>query len=126
MTYEYIGKNLPLDKVKEYVVSFFESKNFKVVTKECDNVLLLSAVKRVEGETYRVSLKIYGAPKDFFIEFVHNANHNVLRMFGNFFSFFGLGIFLNWQLKKAEFLEKLKCEFLAYLDECFGVKSVNS
>jgi len=117
MRTQWIGKNVDLSLLCEYIESFFEDRNFKTRREELKNQTSISAVLRNSDVTLSVVVIVSGEPKDFIVEIEVVGRTKSVRMFRPFLTMFGLGAFFVRRLRSIDFYESLEDEFWAFMDE---------
>lgn len=114
----YVGRNVDLQLLSEWLVRFFRNKGFRTVRREeiggCKITVRPTYVHEiVEHPTVFVS----GGSNDFIVRFVAGSRSRAFVTFGGLTTPFGGGSLFLRGVKSQEALEKLERDFWVYLEE---------
>ena len=116
MKTRWLEKDVKLSLLRPFIQSFFLNRGFKVrVETKSENEFNVFAAARIKQETVSVTVKVYGNPNDFIIEFVTPIKDSV-RLFSPFLQLLGLGIWYSHQLRRKEMYDQLENEFWTFMD----------
>lgn len=118
MQEQWIGKNVDLALLCSCVQDFFSGKGFKIVKDESIEECMLLMIPQNTREMHgRISVKIWGDPNDFMIEFDAGERARSSTMLGALTTAFFGGRFVLRSLKWKEVSEKLQREFWIYVEQ---------
>ncbi len=121
MQRRWVGKNVDLLLLIEYVESFFKDKGFKTskdgLTSECS---IKAKPQKRNSILEPVIIGVSGTSDDFLIEFSTGGRSRSTVRFGFVTTMFGGGSLILRGLKSQEALEKLEREFWVYIEEAIA------
>jgi hypothetical protein len=113
---QWIGKNVNLSVLANYIVEFFEKRKFLISRKSSGKEYLIIVVPRpFHGIVEEIYVHIIGDPENFKVKFDAGFQSDRWIKLGTLTSFFGGGFFTLKGLKSQEALEKLEKEFWEYV-----------
>lgn len=120
MMYRWIDVNVDLSLVASIVKEFFESREFRTRIDELDDGCRVLAVKRVNDESKAVFVEVHGRRDDFRVEFSTGSHERSLIMLGPLTTLFGLGAFLQGEIKRSDFFGNLEGDFWIYMEDAIA------
>ncbi len=118
MQAQWVGKNVDLALLSQFVEDFFKSKGFKTAKDTSTEGYTVSGKPQRGGDILgRVIVRILGSSNDFSIEFLTSKHTRSAIRSGFMTTMFGGGILLLRGLKSQEALEKLENDFWIYIEE---------
>ena len=122
MQRRWVGKNVDLLLLIEYLENFFRDKGFKT-SKEDGSTSEYSIKAKPQKRTSIIEpviIGISGTSDDFLIEFSTSGRSRSTVRFGFVTTMFGGGSLILRGLKSQEALEKLEKEFWVYIEEAIA------
>jgi len=115
---QWVGKNVNLTLLSEYVEDFFKGRGFKTKRDESAEEYTVSGIpQRAHGIYGKVCVRILGSSNDFVIEFLPSQHTRSAIRAGFITTMFGGGALLLRGLKSQEELERLENEFWEHVEE---------
>jgi hypothetical protein len=120
MKTRWIGKQVDLILLSEFIESFFIRKRFKTTKEQGSTRFKLLAVSHYAKDALAVEVSISGCPEDFTVEFAEKGYSQSFTKAGFITLPFGGGAFFLRGLKVHENWQKLESEFWMYAEETVG------
>lgn len=118
MQRQWVGKNVDLKLLSEYVEDFFKDKGFKTRKDEsAGKYTILWTSQRVRNMRNAMTASVFGDSNDFVVEIIASERTRDSIRIGMLTAAFGGGYLALRGLKAKEVLEKLEREFWVYIEE---------
>jgi hypothetical protein len=117
MKIQWIGKNVDLELLSNYIENFFQNKTFNTSKESSNGQTKISTVKNYNKSPLIIHITIEGNPNDFFIEIECKNISESLQKLSHFFTTMGLGPLFFKKLKLYELYKGVEEEFCAYLEK---------
>jgi len=116
MQTRWIGKNVDLDRLTDFIVEFFHVRNFKTSVSTVEGKRLISAAKIEKGSPFVVKVVVNGTPEDFVVDFNAKTKLDSMKFFVPFLSLIGLGWLFQKEVKKLDVYGPLERDFWTFLE----------
>jgi hypothetical protein len=118
LKYQWIGKNVAIDKLVNSVEVFFSRKDFRVSVDRSEGGYRIIAVSnfRVEKAKIVITVEVLGEADDVTMEFNFQGNMPRVWMISSLTSLFGGNWFLLHSLRIKDRVEKIERDFWACID----------
>lgn len=118
METSFVGRNVDLSLLGEWVERFFKNREFKVaVNREAGGFRVTAAPTYVHEIIGNINVSVCGEPNDFVVRFAAGARSGLYKKFGLLTSLFGGGVLLMRGMKSEEAEEKVERDFWVYVEE---------
>jgi hypothetical protein len=118
METSFVGRNVDLSLLGEWVERFFKNKEFKVaINKKAVGYTVTAGPTYVHEIVGNINVSVYGEPNDFVVRFIAGARSGLYKKFGLLTSLFGGGVLLMRGMKSEEAEEKVEKDFWVYVEE---------
>jgi len=117
MQRQWIGKNVKLPLLSEYIEEFLRARDFETSKKELKNEYRISGTLQNSHGSTGVTVRIYGNPNDFVLELVPMEVARLSKMFGSITTLLGGGTLFLRGLRSEEVFGKLEGEFWLFVEE---------
>ena len=118
METSFVGRNVDLSLLGEWLERFFKNREFKVaVNKRARGYRVTAAPTYVHEIVGNINVSVSGEPDDFVVNFVAGARSGLYKKFGLLTSLFGGGVLLMRGMKSEEAEEKVERDFWVYVEE---------
>jgi hypothetical protein len=118
MKNRYVGRNVDLSLLRQWIEQFFKKKNFRtVIEKETNGYRIIARPTHVHEIVDNITVSISGTPNDFTLNFVTGTRSEAFIKLGMLTSLFGGGIAYLRGVKSQEVEEKIEKLFWIYIGE---------
>lgn len=118
METSFVGRNVDLPLLGEWLERFFKNREFKVaVNKEDGGFRVTAAPTYVHEIVGNIIVSVSGEPNDFMVRFNAGVRSGLYKKFGLLTSLFGGGVLLMRGMKSEEAEEKVERDFWIYVEE---------
>jgi len=114
----FVGRNVDLSLLGEWLDRFFKNREFKVaVNKGARGYTVTAAPTYVHEIVGNIHVSVSGEPNDFVVKFIAGTRSGLYKKFGLLTSLFGGGVLLMRGMKSEEAEEKVERDFWVYVEE---------